>query len=93
MYRYGVSVVRLPKRNEVAELVEKKTNGGFKLNISYGGLSKSKTLMVFRLVLLKWRSSVLSITRIRTQRLRFTELPFSKDVSLGRMTEILQKGA
>ena len=77
---------------KLAELVEKKTNGDFKLNISYGGLSKSKeNLDGISIGAFEMAQFCSFYHKDKNPTITVTELPFSKDVSLGRMTEILQK--
>ncbi len=77
---------------KLAELVEAKTNGEFKLNISYGGLSKSQenldgisngTFEMAQFCSFYHKQKNPTITVI--------ELPFSRDLSLARITEIYQE--
>ena len=77
---------------KLAELVEKKTNGDFKLNISYGGLSKSKeNLDGISIGAFEMAQFCSFYHKDKNPTITVTELPFSKDVSLGRMTKILQE--
>jgi len=74
---------------KLAELVEAKTNGDFKLNISYGGLSKSRENLdgiSFGAFEMAQFCSFYHMAKNPT--ITVTELPFSRDVSLARISEI-----
>ena len=74
---------------KLAELVEKKTNGDFKLNISYGGLSKSKeNLDGISIGAFEMAQFCSFYHKDKNPTITVTELPFSKDVSLARVAEI-----
>ena len=70
---------------KLAELVEAKTNGDFKLNISYGGLSKSRENLDGTFEMAQFCSFYHTA---KNPTITVTELPFSRDVSLARVTEI-----
>jgi len=77
---------------KLAELVEKKTNGDFKLNISYGGLSKEKeNLDGISFGAFEMAQFCSFYHNDKNPTITVTELPFSRDVSLSRVTEIYQK--
>ena len=77
---------------KLAELVEKKTDGQFKLNISYGGLSKPKeNLDGISIGAFEMAQFCSFYHAAKNPTLTVTELPFARDVSLARMTEILRK--
>lgn len=74
---------------KLAELVEAKTKGDFKLNISYGGLSKSRENLdgiSFGAFEMAQFCSFYHMAKNPT--ISVTELPFSKDLSLSRIAEI-----
>jgi len=74
---------------KLAELVEKKTDGAFKLNISYGGLSKSKeNLDGISIGAFEMAQFCSFYHKKKNPTITVTELPFSRDVSLARIAEI-----
>lgn len=74
---------------KLAELVEKKTEGDFKLKISYGGLSKSKeNLDGISIGAFEMAQFCSFYHKKKNPTITVTELPFSRDVSLSRITEI-----
>lgn len=74
---------------KLAELVEKKTNGDFKLNISYGGLSKAKeNLDGISIGAFEMAQFCSFYHKQKNPSITVTELPFSRDVSLARIAEI-----
>ena len=74
---------------KLAELVEAKTNGDFKLNISYGGLSKSReNLDGISIGAFEMAQFCSFYHTAKNPSITVTELPFSRDVSLTRITEI-----
>lgn len=74
---------------KLAELVEAKTNGEFKLNISYGGLSKSReNLDGISFGAFEMAQFCSFYHTDKNPTITVTELPFSKDVSLARVSEI-----
>ena len=74
---------------KLAELVEKKTNGDFKLNISYGGLSKSKeNLDGISIGAFEMAQFCSFYHKQKNPSITVTELPFSRDLSLTRIAEI-----
>ncbi len=76
---------------KLAELVEAKTNGEFKLNISYGGLSKNKeNLDGIAIGAFEMAQFCSFYHAAKNPTITVTELPFAKDVSLKRLTEISQ---
>jgi TRAP-type C4-dicarboxylate transport system substrate-binding protein len=76
---------------KLAELVDKKTNGDFKLNISYGGLSKAKeNLDGISFGAFEMAQFCSFYHNDKNPTITVTELPFSKDVSLARIAEIYQ---
>ena len=77
---------------KLAELVEAKTNGDFKLKISYGGLSKSKeNLDGISFGAFEMAQFCSFYHQDKNPTITVAELPFAKDVSLARMAEIYQK--
>jgi TRAP-type C4-dicarboxylate transport system substrate-binding protein len=77
---------------KLAELVSQKTNGDFKLNISYGGLSKSReNLDGISFGAFEMAQFCSFYHADKNPTITVTELPFSKDVSLARVAEIYQK--
>lgn len=77
---------------KLAELVDKKTNGDFKLKISYGGLSKSKeNLDGISIGAFEMAQFCSFYHNDKNPTITVTELPFTKDVSLARVAEIYQK--
>jgi TRAP-type C4-dicarboxylate transport system substrate-binding protein len=76
---------------KLAELVESKTNGEFRLNISYGGLSKSReNLDGISIGAFEMAQFCSFYHTAKNPTITVTELPFSRDVSLGRIAEIYQ---
>lgn len=74
---------------KLAELVDKKTNGEFKLNISYGGLSKSReNLDGISIGAFEMAQFCSFYHRQKNPTITVTELPFSRNVSLARIAEI-----
>nr|WP_275097770.1 TRAP transporter substrate-binding protein DctP [Sedimenticola hydrogenitrophicus] len=74
---------------KLAELVAQKTNGEFKMNISYGGLSKPKeNLDGISIGAFEMAQFCGFYHKQKNPTITVTELPFSRDVSLARMTEI-----
>ncbi|MDG3087742.1 TRAP transporter substrate-binding protein DctP [Vibrio hannami] len=74
---------------KLAELVEAKTNGEFKLNISYGGLSKSReNLDGISFGAFEMAQFCSFYHSDKNPTITVTELPFSQDVSLARVSEI-----
>ncbi len=74
---------------KLAELVEAKTNGGFKLNISYGGLSKSReNLDGISIGAFEMAQFCSFYHTAKNPTITVTELPFTRDVSLARVAEI-----
>ena len=74
---------------KLAELVEAKTNGDFKLNISYGGLSKSReNLDGIAIGAFEMAQFCSFYHTDKNPTITVTELPFSRDVSLARISEI-----
>ncbi|MET0069754.1 MAG: C4-dicarboxylate TRAP transporter substrate-binding protein [Candidatus Thiodiazotropha sp.] len=77
---------------KLAELVEKKTNGEFKLKISYGGLSKSKeNLDGISFGAFEMAQFCSFYHKDKNPTITVTELPFAKDLSLSRIAEIYQQ--
>jgi len=77
---------------KLAELVEQKTNGDFKLKISYGGLSKSKeNLDGISFGAFEMAQFCSFYHKDKNPTITVTELPFAKDVSLGAIADIYQK--
>jgi len=76
---------------KLAELVDKKTKGDFKLNISYGGLSKSReNLDGISIGAFEMAQFCSFYHKQKNPSITVTELPFSRNVSLSRITEIYQ---
>jgi TRAP-type C4-dicarboxylate transport system substrate-binding protein len=74
---------------KLAELVEQKTNGEFKLKLSYGGLSKSReNLDGISFGAFEMAQFCSFYHTDKNPTITVTELPFSKDVSLARVGEI-----
>jgi TRAP-type C4-dicarboxylate transport system substrate-binding protein len=74
---------------KLAELVEAKTKGDFKLNISYGGLSKSReNLDGISIGAFEMAQFCSFYHTAKNPTITVTELPFSKDLSLARIAEI-----
>ncbi len=74
---------------KLAELVSAKTNGDFKLNISYGGLSKNKeNLDGISIGAFEMAQFCSFYHKGKNPTITVTELPFSKDLSLARVAEI-----
>ena len=74
---------------KLAELVDKKTNGDFKLNISYGGLSKEReNLDGIAIGAFQMAQFCAFYHNDKNPTLTVNELPFSKQVSLERMAQI-----
>ena len=74
---------------KLAELVEKKTNGEFKLRISYGGLSKSReNLDGISIGAFEMAQFCSFYHTEKNPTITVTELPFSRDVSLARIADI-----
>lgn len=74
---------------KLAELVDTKTNGEFKLNISYGGLSKSKeNLDGITIGAFEMAQFCSFYHKKKNPTITVTELPFARDVSLARIAEI-----
>lgn len=77
---------------KLAELVESKTDGQFTLNISYGGLSKSKeNLDGIAIGAFEMAQFCSFYHTAKNPTITVTELPFSQDVSLARISEIFQE--
>lgn len=77
---------------KLAELVERKTNGDFKMKISYGGLSKSReNLDGISFGAFEMAQFCSFYHNDKNPTITVTELPFSKDVSLARVAEIYKK--
>jgi len=76
---------------KLAELVEQKTNGEFRLKISYGGLSKSReNLDGISFGAFEMAQFCSFYHKDKNPTITVTELPFSKDVSLSRLANIFQ---
>lgn len=74
---------------KLAELVENKTNGDFKLKISYGGLSKSReNLDGISFGAFEMAQFCSFYHKDKNPTITVTELPFTRDVSLSRIAEI-----
>ena len=74
---------------KLAEQVEQKTNGEFRLKISYGGLSKSKeNLDGIAIGAFEMAQFCSFYHTAKNPTITVTELPFSKDVSLKRIAKI-----
>mgnify|MGYP001823878660 FL=1 len=77
---------------KLAELVEQKTNGDFKLNISYGGLSKSReNLDGISIGAFEMAQFCSFYHKDKNPTITVTELPYSREISLGRMAEIYKQ--
>ena len=77
---------------KLAELVDQKTNGEFKLNISYGGLSKSReNLDGISIGAFEMAQFCSFYHKDKNPTITVTELPYSKDISLARMAEIYKQ--
>ncbi len=77
---------------KLAELVEKKTNGDFRLKLSYGGLSKSReNLDGISIGAFEMAQFCSFYHKDKNPTITVTELPFSKDVSLKKVTGIYRK--
>ncbi len=77
---------------KLAELVEKKTNGEFKLKISYGGLSKSReNLDGISFGAFEMAQFCSFYHNDKNPTITVTELPFTKDVSLAQIADIYKK--
>lgn len=77
---------------KLAQLVEEKTNGDFKLNISYGGLSKSKeNLDGISIGAFEMAQFCSFYHKGKNPTITVTELPFSKDKSLAEISKIYQE--
>lgn len=74
---------------KLAELVEQKTNGEFKLKISYGGLSKSReNLDGISIGAFEMAQFCSFYHTQKNPTITVTELPFSRNVSLARIADI-----
>lgn len=74
---------------KLAELVDKKTDGEFRLNISYGGLSKSReNLDGIAIGSFEMAQFCAFYHKKKNPTITVSELPFASDVSLERMAEI-----
>ena len=74
---------------KLAEILDKKTDGDFSLNVSYGGLSKNKeNLDGISIGAFEMAQFCSFYHKAKNPTITVTELPFSKDVSLARLTEI-----
>jgi TRAP-type C4-dicarboxylate transport system substrate-binding protein len=77
---------------KLAELVEQKTNGDFKLNISYGGLSKSReNLDGISFGAFEMAQFCSFYHKDKNPTITVTELPYSREISLARMAEIYKQ--
>lgn len=77
---------------KIAQLVDEKTNGDFKLNISYGGLSKSKeNLDGISFGAFEMAQFCSFYHKGKNPTITVTELPFSKQLTLPQIGEIYQK--
>jgi len=77
---------------KLAELVEAKTKGDFKLKISYGGLSKPKeNLDGIAIGAFEMAQFCSFYHKKKNPTITVTELPFSKDLSLAKIAEIYKK--
>lgn len=77
---------------KLAELVEQKSNGEFKLNISYGGLSKSReNLDGISFGAFEMAQFCSFYHNDKNPTITVTELPFTKDVSLSQIADIYKK--
>lgn len=76
---------------KLAELVSAKTNGDFKLNISYGGLSKNReNLDGISIGAFEMAQFCSFYHTGKNPTITVTELPFTKNVSLKKLAEISQ---
>jgi len=76
---------------KLAELVSAKTNGEFKLNISYGGLSKNRENLDGIAIGAFEMAQFCSFYHTgKNPTITVTELPFAKNVSLKKLAEISQ---
>lgn len=76
---------------KLAELIETKTEGDFKLNISYGGLSKSReNLDGISIGAFEMAQFCSFYHKQKNPTITVTELPFSRNLSLTRIAEIYQ---
>lgn len=74
---------------KLAELIEKKTNGDFKLKISYGGLSKSReNLDGISIGAFEMAQFCSFYHKKKNPTITVTELPYSRNLSLTRIAEI-----
>jgi len=77
---------------KLAELVDAKTNGELKLNISYGGLSKNKeNLDGISIGAFEMAQFCSFYHKAKNPTITVTELPFLANVSLAKQAEISQK--
>jgi len=77
---------------KLAQLVSEKTNGEFKLNISYGGLSKSReNLDGISIGAFEMAQFCSFYHADKNPTITVTELPFSREVSLKRISEIFHE--
>jgi len=77
---------------KLAELVDQKTNGDFTLNISYGGLSKSReNLDGISIGAFEMAQFCSFYHKDKNPTITVTELPYSKEISLARMAEIYKQ--
>jgi len=77
---------------KLAELVDQKTNGDFTLNISYGGLSKSReNLDGISIGAFEMAQFCSFYHKDKNPTITVTELPYSKEISLTRMAEIYKQ--
>lgn len=77
---------------KLAELVNEKTKGDFKLKISYGGLSKAKeNLDGISIGAFEMTQFCSFYHKKKNPTITVTELPFSRDLSLTQITKIYQK--
>lgn len=77
---------------KLSELVSTKTDGKFKLNISYGGLSKNKeNLDGISIGAFEMAQFCSFYHKAKNPTITVTELPFAKDISLARLAEISMK--
>ena len=76
---------------KLAELVAAKTDGDFRLNIAYGGLSKAReNLDGIAIGAFEMAQFCSFYHRDKNPTITVTELPFARDVSLARTAEIQQ---
>jgi TRAP-type C4-dicarboxylate transport system substrate-binding protein len=77
---------------KLAELVDQKTNGDFTLNISYGGLSKSReNLDGISIGAFEMAQFCSFYHKDKNPTITVTELPYSREISLARMAEIYKQ--